>query len=340
MTRRTLPRKTPFISPKRQFSPSKIRVRQSTMQAMRRLASDASADPRQDYDWFCRQAARASRAIPAPLADQLQAFADEGSGVGFLVVQGLDVGEIPATPLDNRGGLGASTLLARQMAIIAHSIGDMIAYQAEGHGHLIQDTVPNPDLAFTQQSQGSRAELEAHTEQCFSCLRPDYIVLGCLRGDAAALTYVLDARTLVQHLSQDEHDMLRRPLWTTRVDPSFTEHVPDPDELRGPFPILSGPEHDPAILIDQDLMWGISQEAQDLLQKVIALYIEHRRAHCLQPGEVLLLDNARAMHGRSVFEPRFDGTDRFIVRGFIVRDRRSRLPYMAPDRRTLLAKHS
>lgn len=48
-----------------------------------------------------------------------------------------------------------------------------MAYEAEGNGNLIQDMVPNPKLAMTQQSQGSKVELEAHTEQCFSDHKPD-----------------------------------------------------------------------------------------------------------------------------------------------------------------------
>jgi L-asparagine oxygenase len=40
----------------------------------------------------------------------------------------------------------------------------------------------------------------------------------------------------------------------------------------------------------------------------------------LAAGDVLLLDNARAVHGRSPFAPRFDGTDRFVVRSFVTCD--------------------
>jgi L-asparagine oxygenase len=53
-----------------------------------------------------------------------------------------------------------------------------------------------------------------------------------------------------------------------------------------------------------------------------------------------MLDNLRAMHGRSMYAPRFDGKDRFIARGFVVRDRRKLWPQLLKDRRTLAAVHS
>ena len=86
-------------------------------------------------------------------------------------------------------------------AIVNSMLGDMVAYEAEGAGRLFQDMVPNPELATRQQSQSSKVELECHTEQAFSRLCPDWISLGCLRGDASAATYSMSVRTLLDALS-------------------------------------------------------------------------------------------------------------------------------------------
>jgi L-asparagine oxygenase len=292
--------------------------------ALAALGSRLTADPVDDPVTFGRQSRLLARELPAELAETLWAFEERGSDSGVLVLRGLDVGSLPATPPDNSGGVGGRTLLARQQAVVSHALGHMVGYAAEGHGHLMQDMVPNARLAATQQSQGSRVELEAHTEQCFSDLRPDYVVLGCLRGDADASTYAFRALDLLDHVDRGEVMELFRPLWTTLVDESFADYL-DTREVRGPFSILSGDVDDPTMLVDQDLMHGITRHAQELLERVLEIYVRNRHAVVLQPGDVLLLDNLRAMHGRSPFAPRFDGTDRFISRGFVVRDlRRSR----------------
>jgi L-asparagine oxygenase len=292
--------------------------------ALAALGARLTADPVTEPEAFGRQARLLARELPREVVETLWAFEERGSDSGVLVLRGLEVGELPPTPADNTGGVGGRTLLARQQAIVSHALGHMVGYAAEGHGHLLQDMVPNAKLAATQQSQGSRVELEAHTEQCFSGLRPDYVVLGCLRGDADAATYAFPALDLLTHVDPTDVMELFRPLWTTLVDESFADFL-DTREVRGPFSILSGDVDDPTMLVDQDLMHGITKHAQALLERVLEIYVAHRHAVVLQPGDVLLLDNLRAMHGRSPFAPRFDGTDRFITRGFVVRDlRRSR----------------
>ncbi|WP_341952487.1 TauD/TfdA family dioxygenase [Salinibacterium sp. TMP30] len=313
----------------------------ATAEAIRTAAERITAHPNENPDDFGRQALAAAFSLPEEVRAAVLNFAEVGSEAGIMVVRGLYVDEdLTDTPLNNKSGLGAGTVFAKEMGMLAHLLGSMVAYEAEGNGHLIQDMVPNPKLAVTQQSQGSKVELEAHTEQCFSVFKPDYVILGALRGDENAKTYAFSGRKLVQHMSAEDVAKLRQPLWATTIDESFQPYIPRPDDVRGPFPILTGPEDDPYILVDQDLMHGITAEAQRLLGKVVETYIEHRDAHVLQPGDLLMLDNLRAMHGRSMYTPRFDGKDRFIARGFVVRDRRKLWPQLLDDRRTLAAVHS
>jgi len=40
----------------------------------------------------------------------------------------------------------------------------------------------------------------------------------------------------------------------------------------------------------------------------------------LDAGDLLVVDNAVAVHGRSAFPARFDGTDRWLQRTFVVPD--------------------
>lgn len=49
--------------------------------------------------------------------------------------------------------------------------------------------VPNNAQAKLQTSLGSGVELELHTEQAFSNLKPNILSLGCLRGHPDAITY-------------------------------------------------------------------------------------------------------------------------------------------------------
>lgn len=283
------------------------------------LASRITACARYDTEASLNQARDLSRQVPDPVFEALSTF----HPVGAVLLQHLRVGPLPQTPRDNSQGLARHSLLAKQQLIMSSLLGDPICYEAEGHGHLVQDMVPNRKLAFTQSSQGSEVELESHTEQAFSPFRPDVVTLAALRGDLSAATYLLPASALLENLPAADVERLCQPRWTFEIDESFRASVPDPDEMRGPWPILCRDANDPdalAMTIDLDMAWGISRRDQELLERLVPLYRRHRQAIVLRAGDVLFFDNRTNMHGRSPFSPRYDGRDRWVSRGFITRD--------------------
>jgi len=285
----------------------------------RRITSLASENP----ELFCKQIKYASAQLPIHITLRLMDFAYRGSPSGFLLFDNLPKENLlPETPPGNNYKIGEKTRLAKIQSILISAIGDMIAYEAEGYGRLFQDVVPIQTMAKNQTSLSSDAELEIHTEQAFSKLRPDILSLACLRGDKNAYTYILPVGRIIENCSSREIQMLREPLWMIGVDLSFKLHGKPfvEGDMRGPIAILSGPEDDPTLIFDQDLMKGTTPEAENLVKKIVEIYYNHRIAHCLQPGEIIFVDNRRAVHGRSAFSPKYDGYDRFLVRCFATID--------------------
>ena len=307
-----------------------------------KLAMYLTAHPGDDPEAFCKEAKQAARRLPNRIAEALQDFRRGGNAAGRVVFSGLPTGLVPPTPPDNSAHIGELTLLARIQALFSEFLGDMVAYEAEGGGRLFQDMVPSRAAATAQTSLSSAVELELHTEQAFSILKPDYLSLACLRGDPAAHTYLFVAADLLAHLSPEELAALREPRWTTGVDESFRMGGQRfvYGDVRGPMPILSGGDDDPFIVLDQDLMRGSDAASQQLLERVLALNGDLRQAHVLAPGEILILDNARVVHGRSIFRPRFDGTDRFVVRSFVTSDLRRSRHARPGDSRMITARYS
>jgi L-asparagine oxygenase len=297
----------------------RIRLRAEVAASVLALTDMISADVATEPELFCTQAAHAAAALPADLRAALHHFSRWGSQTGTFLIEGLVATDVPRTPGDNTEHVGAGTPLVRVQAMIGETLGHLVAYEAEGGGRLFQDMVPARAAAERQTSLSSRAELELHTEQAFSPLRPDYLVLCCLRGDPGARTFTLTARQLAARLPADR---LRKPLWTTTVDESFRfgDHVFDHGDIRGPLPILSGADDDPFLVFDQDLMEATTSAGRGVLSAITEIYREQRHAHVLRPGEILVIDNNRAVHGRSPFQPRFDGSDRFVVRSFVMTD--------------------
>jgi L-asparagine oxygenase len=288
------------------------------------LSNAVTASPSENPEEFCRQIKRASNDIPMDVAKSLLDFSRHGSETGFLLLNGFSIEDtvLMKTPDDNNQKIGEKTNLAKIQGILMSTIGELVAYEAEGYGRIFQDVIPMKSLETKQTSVSSGTELEIHTEQAFSKLRPDILSLACIRGDPDAFTYILPVKSIIKNLSHSEIELLRKPLWTTCVDLSFKLYGQEfiDGDVRGPMPIISGPEDDPRLVFDQDLMCGITEEAHHMISRIVSIYYTHRVRHVLIPGQIIFIDNNRAVHGRSPFSPKYDGTDRFLVRCFAIFD--------------------
>jgi L-asparagine oxygenase len=279
------------------------------------LSIHITASPSVRPELFCKQAKTCSEFLPERIKEGLRDFAANGSECGFFLIKGVPLGEVPITPTNNTQKRGETTTMAKIQAILNEFVGELIAYEAEGYGRIFQDIVPVKEMSQKQVSLGN-SELEIHTEQAFSELRPDILSLGCLRGDTAAKTYIFPIGRILEHLSTEEIELLKQPLWKTGVDLSFKLNGVDfiEGDIRGPFAIVS--DQGSKLRFDQDLMKGITSEAELMVKKIVDLYYLHRFEHCLEPGDIVLVDNNRAVHGRSGFSPKYDGKDRFLIRCF------------------------
>jgi L-asparagine oxygenase len=298
------------------------------------LALQITDSPSKTPDSFCIQSKKYSHNIPLRIKKYLNDFAENDTQSGFLLIKNISLENIrsklpfpnslqlPETPGNNNSKIGETTLLARVQSIMLNVIAEMISYEAEGYGRLFQDIVPIKKMENEQTSVGSNTELEIHTEQAFSNLRPDILSLACIRGDPLAQTYILPVNCILENMNDYEKEMLRLPLWKTGLDLSFKLNHNEFMEgtIRGPFPIIYGDYNDPQLRFDQDLIFGTTEESKYLIKKITDIYYQYRIQHNLQSGEIILIDNMRAVHGRSSFNPKYDGTDRFLIRCFAVYD--------------------
>lgn len=61
-------------------------------------------------------------------------------------------------------------------------------------------------------------------------------------------------------------------------------------------------------------MIGSDQDSQNAIDYLRKLSQDFYTSFTLQPGDLLIIDNQKAMHSRTKFKARFDGTDRWLQR--------------------------
>jgi L-asparagine oxygenase len=295
-----------------------VELSHEEVNSLYQLAFRITASPSVNPEIFIHEVKCLSNFVPMRIKKLLKTFSD---GSGHILIRKIPTVDKPSTPSDNTHHLGEKTTMAKIQALFNQNLGEMVAYEAEGYGRLFQDMVPNFQLSQTQTSLSSNVELEIHTEQAFSGLKPDYLSLACLRGDPNAKTYVFHINTLLENLTEEKIEMLYKPLWKIGVDMSFKMnkyiHFLE-GNVRGPLPILD--KETGLFVFDQDLMSGITEEAENLKKEIIEIYRIKKSELVLEEGDVVILDNRCVVHGRSPFNPKYDGSDRFIVRSFVMTD--------------------
>ena len=87
-------------------------------------------------------------------------------------------------------------------------------------------------------------------------------------------------------------------------------------------------------------MEGITEESDRMVKKIVNIYYKERTAYNLKPGDIILIDNNRTVHGRSPFFPNYNGYDRFLIRCFGTFDYDKSLYARFNDSRTIRAIYS
>ena len=265
-------------------------------------------------DSFLRTAEAAAH---SPLLDAAVRAMQNGTHRGAVLVPGCPVGDIPATPLTRHGVPKPDRISERTLLGAAMRLGEPVGFAQEHGGDIVQDLYPLAASIGRQLSTSSGVELAFHTETAFHPHKPKFLLLLCLRGDPAAATMLCSVDDIVSLLPPTTVEVLRQPRFRCGVDESFgagsawiTEPTPVIDDAADGTLILT---------FDGELTLGTDARAQAATREVTEAIARARSAVTLDRGDLLIIDNHRAVHGRSPFTARFDGTDRWLQRTFVVR---------------------
>jgi len=247
-----------------------------------------------------------------------------------MIVRGLPCDQdIPATPYYANESLA----LTQQAVSATLGIYDLlnlypVTYEGENAGHLFRHIVPAKPAIHQKSSHGSYYTLGMHVDNCHLPLipepkerdfssSPEYLSLFCLRCDLRVYTKVAILDEAIKHLSRDSIHELLQPNFSLTMPESFS------NRRERVLPVLirdqSGVFYS---RFDKEYTTPKTKGAQRAFDQLSAALLSQPALHniMLRPGDFLIFKNQRVTHSRESFTPRFDGTDRWLLRVFGVHD--------------------
>lgn len=338
-----------------------VEISPEELRQMTQLAREVASDFETVEDEpFLEQAAVYAQELPRGLRSEMNRFRLR-EPAGLCLVRGLPVddGRIGPTPAHWRAKPRPSPTLREDVMffLLASLLGDPIGWATQQEGYVMHDILPIKGHEQEQLGSGSETLLTWHTEDAFHPYRTDYIVLMCLRNpDGVETTYAsmddvrLDpelVRVLFQErftIRPDESHLARNrgPLWRDFGAPEALvrrscTRIDEMNERPEKLAVLFGDPAAPYVRLDPYFMEPPGdEEAARALDALVAALEERITGVALRPGDVLFIDNFRAVHGRKPFRARHDGTDRWLRRLNVTRDlRKSRESRPRPECRVI-----
>lgn len=282
---------------------------------------------------FLDSASTYAQEFPRRIRRFLNAFRlTEPSGVCVISGYPVDDFKIGKTPPHWREGSRGSSTREEEvfLNLCGALLGDAIAWAHQRDGLVCQDLVPIEGHENEMIGSGSERELVWHTEDARYPYRGDYIGLMCLRNPDTVPTTFASINEV--RLDPDQVDVLFEPVFVFRPDPSHPT-----DGEREKASVLFGDPASPYVRFDPYSMdRPETEETRSAMGYLTRALDEKLTGVALLPGECLFIDNYKAVHGRSSFKARFDGTDRWLKRINVTRDlRKSRGVRKAPASRLI-----
>jgi L-asparagine oxygenase len=248
---------------------------------------------------------------------QILEFKLFGNPNGFLLIDGTEIGDVPATPSSRAEICKPDDTSERLLLQATALLGEPIGYVQESGGCIVNNFFPQQTQSRAATSDSFDTELDLHTENAFHAIQPDYLLLLCLRQDPAAeaITYIASVDRILERLSYEQQAFLLNEPFNFFSDYGTTEKNQRID-INKHQTVLYGDPDAPFFRFDPQFMIAYSDRAQRSLETLRGIAWEVVEPVRLTRGDLLIIDNRRTAHARSPFTARFDGSDRWMQRTF------------------------
>ncbi|MEV0693846.1 TauD/TfdA family dioxygenase [Streptomyces sp. NPDC050388] len=261
-----------------------------------------------------------SDVLPRELRAELQRLCT-GDSCGSLVVRGMSFDDAPPTPVHwSERDHDATTLQDFWLTLLAGQLGELFCWSSLQDGRLLNDIVPVRGHEQAQTGAGSTAPLEFHVEDAFHDDRCDLLALLAIRNPDRIPTMLASIDDI--DTNGLDLDVLCEPRFLIKADPEHLRGLDATSEVNCVRPVVTREGTLLRLRVDPAYTTALPGDgrAARAFSDVCARLEAKIRPVALDAGDILFFDNHRFVHGRAPFQPRYDGTDRWLRKAVVLRD--------------------
>ncbi len=235
-----------------------------------------------------------------------------GRGPVALWLRGLPRPEaLPPTPADCRQPPPRTDCIAEAcLAAVGHLVGHAFAHAQICKGDLFHNIAPVPGEEHAPSGESSKSTLRMHTDGASHPMPPDALLLWCHKGDKRAATTIVSGAEVLDRMDPRDREQLRSTSFRHQLDYEF--HLAHSDAHTDPHPVFEGDGEALRVTYDADFIRPFPTVSAGLLKRLEDTMVRAAEHVFLEPGDLLVIDNRRAIHGRTKFTPHYDGRDRWL----------------------------
>ena len=302
------------------------RLAEDEVKSLLQIAENSQSDPQADLLGLRLDAYTGWLSLHQETRSLVQELADGSSLRPELHLTNLPIMDaLEATPIaEDSVRTISGTLSEFIMLVFSIGLGSPISYFDQRNGNIFHDVFPTRRNSLALSSQSSEANLGFHSEMFFHPSPPEFLALHCLRPDVdeEAITGIASLADIEVELNADELHQLRQPAYAVDIahlHGSYTHQgrairESDPRPI---IPVIYEAHEMKLFRFEPELMTPIDGPASGAIHHADEIAASVAATGRLTHGSLLLIDNRRAVHSRSPFKARFDGTDRWLRRMMI-----------------------
>jgi L-asparagine oxygenase len=231
-------------------------------------------------------------------------------GDPYTLISGLTVKDLPKTPCDKKSICQANKRYQVALLLFSISMGVFYKFSSKGSEEFVEDVFPIKKNKDKQLGTNS-VFLEWHVEDVVHPAKADYVALFCLKDNEEAKTLIFEGAKYFN--SSHYKERLSKCSFKVLCDDTFADNFKQ-DVILPIFDGVNDPEfnYDPHFTLVED------QEDQVEIENLKKFINQNYTEFTLKSGDLLIFDNRRVAHSRTNYSPKFDGSDRWLLRSLIV----------------------